>query len=41
MLEFKEKFSTTRHDGKPAIKDKSEGDRSELWSATSSQGHKI
>ena len=28
MLEFKEKFNTTRHDGRLAIKDKYEGDRS-------------
>jgi hypothetical protein len=30
MLEFKEKFNTTRHDRRLAIKDKSEGDRSDL-----------
>jgi hypothetical protein len=30
MLEFKEKFSTTRHDGRLANKDKCEGDRSDL-----------
>ena len=41
MLEFKEKFNTTRHDGRLAIKDKCGGDRSDLSSATTSQGHKI
>ena len=39
MLEFKEKLSTTRHDGGLANKDKCEGDRSDLWSAISSPGH--